>query len=75
VNDNEISAWMVAVMLHVGVTEIRMNDRELVDPPDATLVRYRDEVARVTAFRLVNRDDVIDGEEVPAVAITMGGRA
>jgi hypothetical protein len=74
-SDEEAARWIAAIMRTAGVDEVKIPDEMIVRMSRVSLLRYRDEMADVTVFRLTERLDVIDGEEVPvpAMAIEMGG--
>jgi hypothetical protein len=76
-SDEEAARWIAAIMRFAGVDEVKIPDEVIVRMSRVSLLRYRDEMADVTVFRLTERLDVIDGEEVPvpAMAIEMGGAA
>lgn len=71
-------------MRAAGVREFRIPDEWIVAPREGSVLRYRDEVADVTVFRLVEPGDpegrvfvdrlgdVIDGEVVPRSELAIG---
>jgi hypothetical protein len=74
-------------MRAAGVREFRIPDEWIAAPIEGSVLRYRDEMADMTVFRLVepgNEEeamfidrigDVIDGEVVGSYALPAGGGA
>lgn len=66
-------AWIAACMRAAGVTEFRIPDAWIESPEFGSILRYRDEMAQVTVFRLVTPDDVVDAEVVDDLLALPGG--
>jgi hypothetical protein len=50
-------AWVAALMRAAGVDEFRIPDEWINNPEEGSVLRYRDEVAGQTVFRLVRPTD------------------